>query len=240
LIILTTPENVIVFDGKKYKQIVERVKKIRIIDGGIKDPDKGYSWWDDHKYIKRSVENNFDSWCGIDRLLSIINRLGETTKSLFCVTYETGGRAMEVLSLRPEQFKVDKKQGIVTVQRMMVEKLRKSKDKTRTFPILLSSPLIEPILDVVNNTKIGEPLFPYGYAWMYKRIRNIEKEEGDTHGPWWCHRIRAEKASSLVVEHNFGVIELMDYFGWKRVDTPRFYAKLSPQDLINKILKGEV
>jgi integrase len=198
----------------------------------------GYSYWHDHVYSKRSVQNNFFQRMEPDRLLSMVNGLGEITKSLFSVAYETGGRAMEVLSLKPEQFTVDSNRGIVMVNRMMVEKLRKKGD--RTFPILLSSPYTKIILELVEHTKPNEFLFPYGYSWMYKKIRDIEKEEGDKHGPWWCHRIRAEKATSLVIDHKFSVIDLMEFYGWKRTETPTFYVKLSPQDLINKILKGEV
>ena len=235
---MTNPEKIVEIDGNTYKLVAKNKDKVRIVNGGTKDPDKGYGWWDDHEYVRRSVVNDFYKRTDPDRLLSMVNTLPQMTKELFCVAYETGGRANEVLSLKKEQFEVNEKKGVIIVNRMMVEKLRKRGD--RTFPILLSSPYAETILELVNRTKIGEPLFEYGYDWMYKKIRNINKGEGDTHGDWWCHRIRAEKASSLVIDHGFDVFSLMSFFGWKRTEMPIFYVRLSPQDLINKILKGEV
>lgn len=235
---MINPDKVIEIDGNTYKLVTKSKNKIRIVDGGIKDPNKKYSWWDDHEYNRRSVVNNFYKRMEPNQLLLMTNTLDQTTKELFSVAYETGGRALEVLSLKPEQFQVDIKQGVVVVNRMMVEKLRKRGD--RTFPIKLSSPYTKTVMELVNRTKMGEPLFEYGYDWMYNRIRNINKEDGSTHGDWWCHRIRAEKASSLVIDYGFDVFSLMKFFGWKRMDIPAFYVRLSPQDLINKILKGEI
>lgn len=238
MITLIKPDKVIEIDGNTYKLVAKSKDKVRIVDGGTKDPDKKYSWWDDHEYVRRSVANNFYKRMEPDDLLLMVNTLPQTTKELFCVAYETGGRANEVLSLKPEQFQVDKKQGVVVINRMMVEKLRNKGD--RTFPIKLGSPYTTTVMELVNKTKKGEPLFEFGYDWMYNKIRNINKEENDTHGDWWCHRIRAEKASSLVIDYGFDVFSLMKFFGWKRMDIPAFYVRLSPQDLINKILKGEV
>jgi hypothetical protein len=169
----------------------------------------------------------------------MVDSLDQTTRSLVATTFETGGRATEVLSLTPEQFEPQESRGIVMVHRMVVKK-RRDKVKDRTFPILLSDPLTEYMLDRVKHTEKGEKVFPYGYAWMYKKIRDIQKPEKALHGPWWTHRLRAERATQLVIDQGFSVIDLMRWFGWKRPDMPTFYANLSPEDLVNKIRMGEV
>jgi integrase len=202
--------------------------------------EKRYGWWSNHPYTRRSIRHNFFKRLEPDELLSTMNRLDQMTKRLFATTYETGGRAQEVLSLKPEQFTVDNNIGIVIVNRMLVEKLRDVEDKSRTFPVLLSSPYTKVMMEAVNDTEMGERIFPYGRHWMYKKFCAIDREEGEKHGPWWIHRVRAEKATSLVLDHGFGVLELMKFFNMQKTETPTFYAKLSPQDLINKILKGEV
>jgi integrase len=165
--------------------------------------------------------------------------LDQETRSLVATTFETGGRATEVLSLKPEQFDVQKERGIVMVQRMIVKK-RRDKTRDRTFPILLSDPLTPHMMKQIETTKPGERVFPYGYAWMYKKIRDIQKTGDAIHGPWWIHRLRAERATQLVIDQGFSVIELMRWFGWKRPDMPTFYANLSPEDLVAKIRMGEI
>jgi integrase len=185
------------------------------------------------------VEKNFLNFVGWGPLISMANNLDPITRSLVSTTFETGGRATEVLSLKPEQFDIQKDKDIVMIQRMIVKK-RRDKIRDRTFPILLSDPLTHYMLERVEQTEPRQCLFPYGYDWMYKKIRDIEKPRNMKHGPWWIHRFRAERATQLVLTNNFGVIELMRWFGWKRPDMPSFYVGLSPQDLVNKIRKGEL
>jgi integrase len=185
------------------------------------------------------VENDFLNFVGWDQLTSMVNNLDPITRSLVATIFETGGRATEVLSLKPEQFDIQEDRGIVMIQRMIVKK-RRDKVRDRTFPILLSDPLMPKMLEHVKQTSPGQPLFSNGYDWMYKKIRDIEKPLKAKHGPWWIHRFRAERATQLVVDQGFGVTELMQWFGWKRPDMPSFYVRLSPEDLVNKIRKGEL
>lgn len=185
------------------------------------------------------MEKDFLNFVGWPQLISMVNNLDQITRSLVATTFETGGRATEVLSLKSGQFDVQEDRGIVMIQRMIVKK-RRDKVRDRTFPILLSDPLTIYMLELVDEEDTKKPLFQNGYDWMYKKIRDIEKPLGAKHGPWWIHRFRAERATQLVIDRGFGVIELMKWFGWKRADMPTFYASLSPEDLVNKIRKGEL
>lgn len=57
---------------------------------------------------------------------------------------------------------------------------------------------------------------------------------------WWPHRFRAERASQLAVEKDFGVIELMKWFGWTSEPMATHYAKMSVKDLVEKMSRGEM
>lgn len=185
---------------------------------------------------KRAINTEYIGFCGWDKILSTTNTLDQTTKSLFATIFETGGRATEVLSLRKTQFQEIENRGIVLIRGMKV--LKHGKPAARTFPIRMDDKLYQPMMEAVRESK--DYLFPYKYRWLYNRIAGINKYEGQTFGEWFPHRIRAERASQLVVDNGFGVIDLMGFFNWKNSEMPTFYAKLSPEDLIRKMLEGKI
>ncbi len=184
---------------------------------------------------RRTIKDDFYRFCGWDVLKSIIDKVDYLTGALFSTIFCTGGRATEVLSLRPEQF--DLRDKLIIVNRMKV--LKRRKDWERTFPIRLSNPLVQSMLDRVEETREGERIFPYKYDWLYKRIRDIGKPDDATHGPWWPQRIRAERATQLVVDRGLNTHFLLKFFGWARPEMAVFYVNLTPQELIDKMLEGE-
>lgn len=220
-----------------------------------------YGWWSDHDFKRRSIKHDFLTFCGWNALEDTARGIGQTPGALVCALMETGGRASEILTLKPEQF--DLRENHVMVMRMKVLKHRqkeylkfkngkfkldKNKNKIfkwvpkpvdRTFPIPLDDPLIDPLMDYISTIKTGDRIFPFGYSKLYKIIRDLDKPNGAKHGPWWPHRFRGERATQLVIEKGFGVIQLMKWFGWARTDTPTFYANLSPAELVKMITEGK-
>lgn len=185
---------------------------------------------------KRTIKKDFYRFCGWGVLETTANNLSFLTRALFCTLFCTGGRATEVLSLKPEQF--DLRDKLVMISRMKV--LKRRRDWDRTFPVRLSNPLVQPMLDRVKETREGERIFPYKYHWLYQRIRDIEKPDGANYGPWWPHRIRAERATQLVVDRGFNTHFLLQFFGWGKPEMAAFYVTLTPQELIDKMLEGEL
>ena len=168
----------------------------------------------------------------------LINKCrNDIERALIATLFLTGGRASEVLTLKAGQF-INRKKHIV-IQGMLVLKQRKEENKFRQVPILKNEPLTDTMLAWVKRVREIQPkvghdhLFPYKYDWLYQRVTKIDKE-------WWPHRFRAERASQLAVEKEFGVIELMKWFGWAKEDMATHYAKMNVTDLVRKMSRGEM
>ena len=207
----------------------KRKEKKRIYHGvGPTQP-----YWSTHKYKRRSTMS-ISHFCGWDTLLNLIRSCPNILlQGLIATLFETGGRATEVLSLTTNQF-VDKGTYIV-VRGMLVLKQRKLENTYRQVAMMKYEPLVEPMMDWVKQCReIGlEKLFDYKYDWLYKKVREINKD-------WWPHRFRGERASQLAVEKDFGVIELMKWFGWTSERMATHYAKMSVKDLVEKMSRGEM
>jgi hypothetical protein len=179
--------------------------------------------------------------------------------ALRATIFETGGRAEEVLSLKPIQFEIGEdfvfdvdpdgvtrrnRIRVIYVNGMLVLKLRQR--GSRRFPIRGDEPLVDVMLDwamqrqkqIENGESLPwsdperfEYLFPYKYNWLYKYVTKDSPM-------WWPHRLRAEKASQLAVEYGYDVIQLMQWFGWKRMETPLKYARMNVTDLVKEMSRG--
>jgi len=183
-------------------------------------------WWATHDYHRRSMEV-VDDFCGWDTLLRLVHRADDKMKkALIATLFETGGRANEVLSLRPTQFS-DRGYYISVINMLVLKKRQKNR---RTFPILKTDPLVPFMMDWVEyQREQNEPkLFPYKYDWLYKTVRKIDDD-------WFPHRFRAERATQLAIEHNFNTIDLQNWFGWARPDMPSEYAKKNVRVLAKKL-----
>ena len=95
--------------------------------------------------------------------------------------------------------------------------------------------LVKPMMFWVEQCRnMGmEKLFSYKYDWLYKKVRKVNPE-------WWPHHFRAERASQLAVEKDFGVIDLMRWFGWTSQYIATHYARMSVKDLVEKMSRGEL
>lgn len=219
---------IIEVDGRTYK-LVGKIKKKLIKDGGYKDPSKGYSYWDTHDYKRKSVDNDFHGYGGMTSILSTLLPLPNLIQNLYSIIYLTGSRASEALMLTPEHF--SEREGYLLVTNQLVLKHRKS--YPRSYPIRKDELLMPYLQDAINQTSAGQRLIPYSYSWVYKQITSINDN-------LFPHYLRAYRATQLILEYNYGVYELMDYFGWSKSDTPSNYIKLTAKDLIAKMMSGKL
>lgn len=226
---------------------------------------KGFvGYWKDKRYQRRKT-SDVPTFCGWDSLDGLVTRAPSIViRGLISAAFETGGRAMEILDLRENQF--DIRSDRVYVNAMLVLKQRErrilsypSQDKTeyeysisvpkkeyRRVPLRMSDPLTKSLTEYVKlvreksdilPTRIQNDdeghLFPYKYGWMYKWIKITDPK-------WWPHRFRVERASQLVIEHDYNAMDLLRFFGWKSTEVAVWYARLSVEDLLSKMWRGEI
>lgn len=130
--------------------------------------------------------------------------------------------------------------------------------KTRKpFPILIKEPLTPFLLSWLDKCedllfpspyKEGEPLTRF---WGYKFIRKLDsrlplslkqklglvRRQGSRENVLhlWLHWFRSQRASQLVDDYNYEVIDLIDYFSWERHDTALTYARRGWRGLASKM-----
>ena len=95
----------------------------------------------------------------------------------------------------------------------------------RSFPIRKDNPMANIFIkfieegDFYRDTK----LFPYTYGQIYYRICTIgmelppgvPKTQWARHmGPWWPHRIRAERACQIIRDYRWDISRRKKWFGW--------------------------
>jgi len=194
-------------------------------------------WWADHTYHKRSCRDqkgqpkDFFGFIGWKKLVPLVKSLEGETQDAFVVGFFTGGRANEILLLQPRMFRVREK----TIRVVGMPAFRKVRWKHyedgymgyRNFSINRAEPLTDLLVDLVERKKENRPLFDFKYGKLYRLIADIRKEEGENHGPWWVHRLRAERASQLAEDYRASTYMLKEYFKWSRDETPNWYVSLS-------------
>lgn len=211
-------------------------------------------WWTDHKYIRRCVSKegrDFFGYCGREKLEETASNLDDRTQKLFATLFCTGGRRGEVLDLKRRNFTIT--DNAVLVNNMIVFKQYKwvkengeNKKKVlqrgyRHFPINRRDPLVDYLIEKLEEKKPAENLFDFGESTLYRLICCIEKGEKEKHGPWFPHKLRAERASQLVVRYKFNKYLLKKWFMWTTDDTPDFYVKVGMADLMSAMgIVGEV
>ena len=163
-------------------------------------------------------------FCGWDGLTKFLSKCDTPIKgALFATLFETGCRISEALELHSDMF-VDEGDKL-TIYGVPV--LKKRKDNIRNIPIPKHEKLVLPMMNWVEE-KDGY-LFAgvtrgQAYHWIAR-----------TDPGWWCHRIRSERATQLVVEYGFNIVELMKFFNWSRPDVAVEYVRLSTEDIGKKM-----
>lgn len=203
----------------------------------------------------------FCGWKKLDSTLNKIDR--EDSINIFVGLFQTGARAMELPSLKRNQVDLDFSDTHIMINSMYVEKQRErinledmngeplydekgkrayileSTEGYRTFPIRKDNPLAPIFIDYVKKFSGDDILYPFSYIQIYYRIALIDMKKGPKtnwnkiKGPWWPHRIRAERACQLIRDLRFDVFRLKKWFGWATSQMPELYGDMVPMDLVD-------
>jgi len=139
--------------------------------------------------------------------------------------------------------------------------------KTRKpFPIQLAEPLTPMLTDWLGKNegllfpspyKVGEPLTR---QWAYHLIRTLDsqlpsslREALGLNKPFikdgkkindrlhlWLHWFRSQRASQLVDNYGYEILDLVDYFSWQKYDTALTYARRGWRGLASKMQVAQV
>jgi len=137
--------------------------------------------------------------------------------------------------------------------------------KRKQFPIKIAEPLTPILLkwlDHYENLLFPSPykLGPLSRWWAYKLVRHLDKvipeklrTQLDLNKPLikngkevkhklnlWLHWFRSQRASQLVDNYNYEVLDLVDYFSWKKQDTALIYARRGWRGLASKMQATQI
>ena len=167
----------------------------------------------------------------------------ELEKSFIATLFLSGGRVSEVLQLQAHHFDIVEEEGLVIVRGApLLKRYKKVEERPdgswetlpvdatrRPFPIVVQEPLAPYLLDRLNQVRSGylfpsprRPGRPLSRAWAFKLARRLEDASGT---PCWPHAFRSWRASQLVSDYGFEVLDLLDFFGWAKHDQAVTYAR---------------
>jgi len=91
-----------------------------------------------------------------------------------------------------------------------------------------NEPLVPYMLDWLDfcNKKRRKKLFNLSYQKAYRMVRMAGEQIGEEFTP---HRLRAERATQLVLKYGFNDGELTDWFSWKSPEMAHDYTTLAPK-----------
>ena len=211
-------------------------------------------WWRWHDYSRRSVAKDIEEFPGWGVLLGFIDVCeSELEKSFISTLFLAGSRVSEALQLRGSNFEVLEEDGLIICRNVFLLKRYRKRGVNpdgswvtepletyrRPFPILLAEPLSPYLLDRLRETGDGL-LFPsprrrgkpLTRAWAYKLSGRLQDKTGV---PCWPHAFRSWRASQLVQDYGFEVLDLLDYFQWVKSDQATVYARKGWRGLAGKM-----
>jgi len=112
--------------------------------------------------------------------------------------------------------------------------------KHRTFPIVKTNPLAELFMEHVDSRNPEEKVYDYTYGQISYRIGLVDADLPSGYykdgwwkyrGPWWPHRLRAERACQLRRDYRYDTYSLKKWFGWGTKIMPDLYVDMLPLDL---------
>lgn len=147
------------------------------------------------QYHRVSVFQEIDEFCGWEALKELLKYAQPTLQDYIVFGFKTGGRAKEVLALKTDNFKIDKRRKAVLINGMKLEKrYRKiqNQDGTTSFQTIVAQrrpfgfPLKEQLSKEIVEILIANPdglLFPSSYkfnmpltqSWAYKGLVKLSK-----------------------------------------------------------------
>ena len=211
-------------------------------------------WWRDHPYERRSVVKHVEEFVGWGVLQEFVDACESDLEKAFIATlFLSGSRVSEALQLQAHHFDVVEEEGLVIVRGApllkrykKVEKrpdgtwITESQDVTRRpFPLIAQEPLMPYLLDRLKQVRSGylfpsprRPGRPLSRAWAFKLARRMEDASNI---PCWPHAFRSWRASQLVSDYGFEVLDLLDFFGWAKHDQAVTYARRGWRGLAGKM-----
>lgn len=214
---------------------------------------KKRGWWGTHDYSRRAVSRDVEEFCGWGTLLRIVAACETPLEKAFISTlFSTGSRVSECLHLESHHFEEIPEEGLIIVRGAPLLKRYKKIEELpgggwetegveatrRPFPLILQEPLTPIVADWVKEAhgylfpSFRRPGKPLSRAWAYKRIIAL----GDRCGvPTWPHWYRSQRASQLVADYSFELLDLLDFFSWDKIDTALTYTRRGPWGLAKKM-----
>jgi len=142
----------------------------------------------------------------------------------------------------------------------------KQETTRKQFPILIAEPMVSLLLEWLDKCndllfpspyKIGKPLSRW---WAYKLVRDLDqripedlRDQLDLNKPLvkgkekvkprlnlWLHWFRSQRASQLVDNYGYEVLDLVDFFSWKKQDTALIYARRGWRGLASKMRATQI
>lgn len=193
------------------------------------------AWLKSELGIEKRGHDLIATFCGWDRLTKFENDAPPVVRDLGAGLFSTGARITEALRVSPSNFRYVEKDGREFYEGTL-PCLKKGADaaplkRIRIVPMPLDEPTTKTFSRFVDKRRenYGDaPLYPYSRVWYWSLIQRFDPE-------WWPHRFRTERASQLVTEYGYGVVELVKFFNWNSTAVALGYARLDTTDLALKM-----
>lgn len=201
-------------------------------------------WWRDHPYERRAVAKDIEEFPGWPTLMELAEACeSKLEKSFIATLFLTGSRVSEALQLRGSNFEVIEEDGLIICRGAPLLKrykkveelpdgswITESQDVTRRpFPLIVQEPLVPYLQERLKEAGEGlmfpsprRPGKPLSRAWGYKLCSRLQDKTGVE---CWPHAFRSWRASQLVDDYSFEVLDLLDFFGWVKHDQAVGYAR---------------
>ena len=185
------------------------------------------------KYPRR--EERLPKTADKEAVEQLIEHARQPYKTILAILYETGVRRSEALSLKYGD--VEKWEHGYKIR------IRRSKSQPRTVYIILYQNILEDLLrkhrtkdpeDWLFKTRTGNPVTPSALTMYIRRLaRSLGLDPDKTH--LHPHAFRHLRATELYKTRKLSEKELMILFGWKTREMIDIYAKLTQEDVEERL-----
>ena len=231
------------WDGLSMGRVKERLRL------GRKKP----GWWATHDYERRAVSRDVEEFVGWGTLLRIVEACETPLEKAFIATlFSTGARVSECLQLTRDMFEEIPEEGLIICRGAPLLKRYKKVEELpgggwetetveayrRPFPLILQEPLMPLVADWIKEAhgylfpSPRRPGKPLSRAWAFKVCGRLQAATGID---IWPHWFRSQRASQLVSDYQFELLDLLDFFSWDKVDTAITYTRRGPWGLARKM-----
>jgi len=210
-------------------------------------------WWATHEYSKRSVSRDIEEFPGWATLLRLVDACETGLERAFIASlFSCGSRVSEALQLCDHHFEAASDEGLLIVRGApLLKRYKKLEEQPgggwvtepidavrRSFPVLLAEPLAPFVASWVKEAQgylFPSPRnrgCPLSRFWAYKLITRLGEA---TDVECWPHAFRSWRASQLVSDYGFEVMDLVDFFSWEKSDMALHYSRRGACGLARKM-----